>query len=69
MQNNFIVLHAQNTTALQPKLFLTGLHQLLVTSKGRSILPSPNHCQGQLKIRQSVSIFSLLWSYQVNMQQ
>ena len=34
MQNNFIVLHAQNTTALQPNLFLTVLHQLLITSKG-----------------------------------
>jgi len=69
MQNNFIVLHAQNTTALQPNLFLTVLHQLLITSKGRSILSSSNHCQCQLKIRQSVSIVLLLWSYQVKMQQ
>jgi hypothetical protein len=28
--------HAQNTTALQPNVFLTGIHRTLVTNKGRS---------------------------------
>jgi len=31
--NCFIILHAQNTAALQSNVFLTGLRQLLVTSK------------------------------------
>jgi hypothetical protein len=36
-ENNCIISHAQNTTALQPNVFLTGIHLLLVTSKGRSV--------------------------------
>ena len=38
----------KKATALQPKVFLTGIHQLLITSKGHSAFPSPNLCQGQL---------------------
>ena len=45
---NWVILQAQNTTALQPIVFLTGIHRLLVTSKGRSASPSAYHCQGQL---------------------
>jgi hypothetical protein len=33
-KKNCIISHAQNTTALQSHLFLTGLHWLLVTNKG-----------------------------------
>jgi hypothetical protein len=45
-------------TALQPHTFLTGIHRLLVTNKGRSALLSANHCQGQLKTPQSVTVAS-----------
>lgn len=36
--------HAQNVTAPQVSVFLTGVHHLLVTSKGRPVLPSTTHC-------------------------
>jgi hypothetical protein len=52
--------HAQNTTALQPNLFLTGIHQLLVTNKGPSPFLSAKNCQGQLQTPQSVSVIHLL---------
>ena len=48
---SFFNLHALNTTALQLKLFLSGL----VTSSGLSALPSANHSHGQLQISQSPS--------------
>jgi hypothetical protein len=35
-QNNCIISHAKNMTALQLNVFLTGIHQLLVTNKGGS---------------------------------
>ena len=47
--------HAQNTTALQPNAFLTGIHRILVTKKGRSAFLSANNCQSQLQTPQSVS--------------
>ena len=50
---SFFNLHALNTTALQLKLFITGL----VTSSGRSALPSANHSQGQRQTSQSLSAF------------
>jgi hypothetical protein len=51
-----IISHAQNTTAIQPNVFLTGIHRLLVTRKGRSSFPSANNCQGQMQTPQSVSV-------------
>ena len=36
--NNYIISHAQNTTALQLTVFLTGIHRLPFTSKGLSNL-------------------------------
>jgi hypothetical protein len=54
--NNCIISHAQNTTALQPNVFLTGIHRLLVTKKGQSSLPGANHCSGQLQTAQSMSV-------------
>jgi len=39
-ENNCIISHAQHTPALQLILFLTGTHWLLITSNGRSALPS-----------------------------
>jgi len=36
--------HAQNTTALRPNELLTGVHRLLVTSKGWSAFARVNHC-------------------------
>jgi hypothetical protein len=39
-ENNCIISHAQNTTALQPNVFLSRIHRLLCTSKGRSRFPS-----------------------------
>jgi len=41
-------------------MFLTGIHLLLVTSKGRSAFRSANHCQGQLQTPQSLSVASRL---------
>ena len=38
-----------------PKFFLTGIHQLLITSKERSAIPSANICQGQMQTPQSLS--------------
>jgi len=55
-KNDCFISQAQNTTAFQPNGFLTGIHWLLVTSKGRSALPSAKHCQGQRQNPQSVSI-------------
>jgi len=45
----YYVTQAQNTTALQPNLFLTGIHRLLVTNRWRPYFPSPNNCQGHLQ--------------------
>ena len=42
-QNKCIFWHAQNTTALQLGLFVTGIFWLLVTSTGRLVFPSANH--------------------------
>ena len=49
-------LHAQNTTALQPNVFLIGIHRILVTNNGRSAFLSATHCQGQLHTPQSVTV-------------
>jgi hypothetical protein len=54
-KKNYIASHAQNTTALQSNLFLTGLHRLLVT-KGWSYLSGANNCQDQLQTAQSISL-------------
>jgi hypothetical protein len=45
-----IISYAQNTTALQPYVFLTGIHQLMVTSA--------NYCQGQLQTPHSLSVIT-----------
>jgi len=50
-----MISHAQNTTALQPNGFLTGIHPLLVTCKGRQAFRRARHCQGQLQTPQSVT--------------
>jgi hypothetical protein len=47
--------HAQNTTALELNAFLTGIHRLLVTSKGQSLFPSAYHFQGQMQTPQSLT--------------
>ena len=47
-ENDCIIWHAQNKTALQVSVFLTGIRRLTVTRKGRSPLPSANHSQYQL---------------------
>ena len=39
------------------QMCLTGTHRLLVTGKWCSAFPSANHCQGQLRITQSLCIF------------
>jgi len=54
-ENSCILSYTQNVTALQPSLFLTGIHLLLVASKGLPSFPNTNHCQGQLQTPQSVS--------------
>lgn len=52
-----IISHAQSSLALPPNVFLTGTHWLLVASKGWLTFPSTNHCQGQLQVPQSFSVF------------
>jgi hypothetical protein len=54
-ENNCIISYAQNTTALQPNVFLTGTLRLLDTKNGRSTFFRDTHCQGQLQTPQSVS--------------
>jgi hypothetical protein len=48
--NNCIILHAQNTTALKPNVFLTGIASV-IGHKQRTV-----PCQGQLQTPQSVTI-------------
>jgi len=47
--------HAQNTTALQPNVYLTGIEWLLVKKKGRAPVASAHHCQVKLQTSESVS--------------
>jgi len=47
--------HAQNTTALQPNVYLTGIQLLLVKKKGRAPFASAHHCQVKLQTSESVS--------------
>ena len=54
-----IISHAQNTTAFQPNVLLTGIHRLLDTHVERSHLPSANQGQGQLLTPQSVTVLQL----------
>jgi hypothetical protein len=54
--NSSIILHAQNTTALQLNVFLTGEHRLLVTSQGWLAFSSANHCQGQMHTPRSLAV-------------
>ena len=51
--------HAQNTTALQDNVPLTGIHRLLIRNKGRWDFPSAKDCQAQLQTPQSVSVVPL----------
>jgi len=39
-------------TSLQPNVFVTGVHRLLVTRNGRSVFSSVNHSQGYLRTPQ-----------------
>jgi len=44
-------------------VFFTGIHLLLVTSKGRSLFPRANHFQGQLQTPQSLYLLLVIpWS-------
>ena len=52
--------HAQDTTALQPNVFLTGLHRLLVTNKRLSTSFTSNYCHDQLQGTRPLSLGSLL---------
>ena len=65
-EHNFVTSHAQNTTALQSSIFLTGIHRLLVTNKERSAFPNANNCQGQLQSPRSVSVLYLRTRLPVN---
>lgn len=42
IENNCTVSQVQNTTALQPNIFLTGIHRLLVTDNRRPTFPTAN---------------------------
>jgi len=39
-------------TALEPNVFVTGVHKLLVTNNGRSAFYNVNHSQGYLQTPQ-----------------
>ena len=57
--SNWIISHAQNTIALQPNVFLTGINGSLVTTKGRSPFSSANHCQGHVQTPESLHVVSV----------
>jgi len=59
-----IISHTQNTTALQPNVFVTGIHLLLATNKRQSAFASANLCQGQLQTSQSTTAHNSL-SYDI----
>ena len=52
--------HTQNTAALELNVFFTGIHRLLATSKGRSLFPSADHFQGQLRTPQSLYLLLVI---------
>ena len=53
--NNCIILHAQNTTALQTCIFeLEYTNQSLFTSEGQPVFRNAGHCQCQLQTSQSL---------------
>lgn len=54
--------YAQNMTALQPSIFLTGIGRLLVTKRDGRI-PQRKIYQGQLKTLQTVSVAVLYLQY------
>jgi len=62
-ENNGIISNAQNTTARQPNVFLTGIPRLLVIRKGWSAFPSGNHYQGQLQYTVHLFVFLVVVSY------
>jgi hypothetical protein len=45
----YYLTRTQNTTALQPNVFLSGMNRLRVTNNLRSAFPKANICQGQLQ--------------------
>ena len=50
-KTNCIILHSQNTTALQPNVFLSGMNQLLVTNKEVSaFLPAQTTAKVNFKL-------------------
>jgi len=55
-KTNSIISHVQNTTAIQPNVFVTGIHLLLATNKRQSAFASANLCQGQLQTSQSTAV-------------
>ena len=57
-ESNCIISHAQNTTALQLNIFLSGIYRLLIRSKGPSAFPSANNCQGQPQTPESLSVIT-----------
>ena len=57
--NNCIISHAQDTTTLQPNVFLTGIYWALGNNKELSAFPSADHSQGQLQTPQSLSVCRL----------
>lgn len=54
-----MISHAQNTTALQLNVFLTGIRQFLVADKGRSSFPSTN-LEGQLQTPEVLSVLDFV---------
>jgi len=56
--NNCIILHAQDTPALETDVFWTGIRQSPFTSEGQSIFRNAGHCQGQIKTSQSLSLLN-----------
>ena len=51
-----IMLQAQNATALQLSVFLTGMYQLLDTIKGGRLYSAQKNCQGRPQTPQSLTV-------------
>lgn len=62
LQNITIISHAQNTTALQPDVFLTEIHWLLVI-KRRQALPSINIGKANCKFHSNYLYLQRQWKY------
>jgi hypothetical protein len=48
--------YAQNASAFHLSVCFTGIFLLLVMGKGRSAIPTVNHCSSELQLSQSLPV-------------